>query len=99
MPAIRARGDGRAWGGEIGTRRSGGGAVVGALKDIRRPEIIRGRAGMPTTARSENPRAAITKRASAASSARASMAGGDTCSGEAFVSQPRLSRRAVRHCG
>ena len=40
--------------------------------------------------RSREPRAhkvAITKRASAASSARASMARGDTCSGKAFVSQ------------
>jgi hypothetical protein len=57
-------------------------AVLGrCLKDIRRSETIRGRAGKPSTAPSESCRrarpgiamAAITKRASAASSARASI--------------------------
>jgi hypothetical protein len=57
-------------------------AVLGRyLKDIRRSETIRGRAGKPSTAPSESCRrarpgiamAAITKRASAASSARASI--------------------------
>jgi hypothetical protein len=61
-------------------------AVLGRCpKDIRRPETVRGRTGMPSTARSESfeavdvhgvAPAAIAKRASAASSAKASMAVG-----------------------
>ena len=61
--------------------------LVGALKDIRR-SLDRAIESFEAVDVARRCAAAITKRASAASSAKASMAGGDTCSGKAFVSQP-----------
>jgi hypothetical protein len=54
---LRAHGGGRAWGcdegGEVGAWRSGGGGGLGR-QDTMRQETVRGRAGMPSTARSES---------------------------------------------
>jgi len=90
---LRAHGGGRAWGRDEGGEVGHGGAaavadLVGRIPCVRRPfEAARACPGLRGGRRARRCAAAITKRASAASSERASMAGGVTCSGEALVSQ------------